>query len=107
MEQIAISGWDGQPPSDQRSTPNLLHALNLPTPTRSTVVKLLGDGVPGAVGQGRAALPSGLEVPWINRARKVRQGFSDWRLVRATVPARHSSPHRRVRRRSPRPALLE
>jgi hypothetical protein len=32
------------------------------------VVKVAGNSVPGAVGQGRVALLSGLEVPWINRA---------------------------------------
>ena len=38
-------------------------------------MKVTGNGVPGAVGQGRAALLSGLEVPWVNGARKIRQGF--------------------------------
>ena len=31
-------------------------------------MKVSGNGVPGAVGQRRCALPSGLEVPWINGA---------------------------------------
>jgi hypothetical protein len=32
------------------------------------MVKVAGNGVPRAVGQGRRSLLSGLEVPWINRA---------------------------------------
>jgi len=36
---------------------------------------MAGNGVPGAVGQGRVALLPGLEVPRINGARKIRQGF--------------------------------
>ena len=39
------------------------------------MVKVTGNGVPGAVGQGRRALLSGLQVPWINGAREIRQGF--------------------------------
>jgi len=31
-------------------------------------MEMAGNGVPGAVGQGRCALLSGLEVPWINRS---------------------------------------
>jgi len=49
------------------------------------------------------------EVLWVRSWRQRRcaaKCFSDWCLVRATVPTRQSSPHRRVRRRSPRPALL-
>ena len=37
-------------------------------------MKVTGNGVPGAVGQGCRALLPGLEVPWINGARKIRQG---------------------------------
>ena len=63
MEQVTISGGDGQTPSDYNGTTNLLNRLNFPTPTRSTVVKVAGNGVPRAVGQGRCSLLSGLEVP--------------------------------------------
>jgi len=31
-------------------------------------MQVAGNGVPVAVGQGRRALFSGFEVPWINRA---------------------------------------
>ena len=68
MEQIPIGGWDGQTPSDHHSTTDLLNALHFPTPTRGTVVTVAGTGVPGAVGQGRAALLPGLEVARVNRA---------------------------------------
>ena len=69
VEQVSISGWDRQSPSDYNSTTNLLNGLNLPAPTRGTVVKVTGNGVPGAVGQGCRALLPGLEVPRINGAR--------------------------------------
>ena len=39
-------------------------------------MKVTGNDVPGAVGQGCCALLSGLKVPWINRAGEIRQGFS-------------------------------
>ena len=39
------------------------------------MVKVTGNGVPRAVGQGCWSLPSGLEVPRINRAGEIRQGF--------------------------------
>ena len=39
------------------------------------MVKVAGNGVPGAVGQGRVALLSGLEVTRINGTGQVRQGF--------------------------------
>ena len=39
------------------------------------MVKVAGNGVPRAVGQGRCALLPGLEVPWINGAGEIRQGF--------------------------------
>jgi len=68
VEQVTIGGGDGQTPRDHDGTPNLLNRLNFPTPTRSTVVKVFGNGVPRAVGQGCCALLPGLEVPWINRA---------------------------------------
>jgi len=68
VEQVTISGGDGQTPSDHHSTTDLLNRLNLPTPTRSTVVEVLGNGVPSAVGQGRVSLLPGLEVPRINGA---------------------------------------
>lgn len=38
-------------------------------------MKVAGNGVPRAVGQGRAALLPGLEVPWVNGAGEIRQGF--------------------------------
>jgi len=38
-------------------------------------MEMAGNGVPRAVGQSCCALPSGLEVPRVNRARKIRQGF--------------------------------
>ena len=75
MEEITISGGDGQSPRDYNGTTNLLNRLNFPAPTRSTVVKVLGNGAPRAVGQGRCALLPGLEVPRINRAGEIRQGF--------------------------------
>ena len=39
------------------------------------MVKVAGNGVPGAVGQGRCSLLPGLQVPRVNRAREIRQGF--------------------------------
>ena len=68
MEEVSISGGDGQTTSDNDSTANLLNRLDFPAPTRRTVVKVAGNGVPGAVRQGRCALLPGLEVPWINGA---------------------------------------
>jgi len=38
-------------------------------------MKVAGNGVPRAVGQGRCALLSGLEVPRVNGAGEIRQGF--------------------------------
>jgi hypothetical protein len=75
MEQVSIGGGDGQTPSDHNGTANLLNALNLPTPPWRSMVKVLGNGVPGAVGQGRRALLPGLQVPWMNGAGEIRQGF--------------------------------
>ncbi len=66
MEQVAIGGGDGKTPSDYDSTTNLLNRLNFPAPTRGTVVKVAGNGVPGAVGQGRVPLLSGLEMARVN-----------------------------------------
>ena len=40
------------------------------------MVKVAGNGVPGAVGEGRCALLSGFEVPWINGSLEIRHGFS-------------------------------
>jgi hypothetical protein len=68
VEEVAIGSGDGQSPSDHDSTTDLLNRLNLPTPTRGTVMQVTGNGVPGAVDQGRCALLSGLQVPWINGA---------------------------------------
>jgi hypothetical protein len=39
------------------------------------MVKMAGNGVPGAVGQGGASLLSGLEMPRVNRTGQIRQGF--------------------------------
>jgi hypothetical protein len=76
MEQVYISSGDAQTPSDHHSTANLLNRLNLPTPLRGTMVKVKGDGVPGAVSQGCRALLPGLQMPRVNRAGQIRQGFS-------------------------------
>ena len=38
-------------------------------------MKVASNGVPGAVGQGCCSLLSGIEVPRINGAGQVRQGF--------------------------------
>ena len=38
-------------------------------------MKVTGNGVPGAVGQGRVPLLSGLEVPRVDRAGQIRQSF--------------------------------
>ena len=38
-------------------------------------MEVLGNGVPGAVGQGRRALLPGLEVPRVNGTGQIRQGF--------------------------------
>ena len=38
-------------------------------------MKVLGNGVPGAVGQRRRALLPGLEVARVNRTGQIRQGF--------------------------------
>ena len=39
------------------------------------MVKVTGNGVPGAVGQGRRALLPGLEMPRVNGTGQIRQGF--------------------------------
>ena len=62
MEKVSISSGDRQSPSDHNGTANLLNGLNFPTPTRGTMVKVPSNGAPRAVGQGRRALLSGLEV---------------------------------------------
>lgn len=38
-------------------------------------MKVAGNGVPGAIGQGRVALLPGLEVAGINGTGQIRQGF--------------------------------
>jgi hypothetical protein len=76
VEQVAIGGGNGQTTCDYNGTTNLLNRLNFPTPTRGTMVKVTGNGVPRAVGKGRCALLSGLQVPRVNRAGQIRQGFS-------------------------------
>ena len=78
MEQVSIRSRDGQTPSDHDSTTNLLNRLNLPAPTRGTVVKVPRNSVPGAVGQGRRALLPGLQVPRVYGTGQIRQGFSGW-----------------------------
>ena len=75
MEQVAVSGGNGQPPSDHKGFADLLYRLSLSAPPRSTVVKVSGNGVPVVVGQGRCALLSGLEVPWVTGTGQIRQGF--------------------------------
>jgi hypothetical protein len=40
VEQITISGGDGQTPRHHHSTTNLQNALHLPTPTRKTVMEM-------------------------------------------------------------------
>ena len=75
MEQVAIGGGDGQTPSDHNGTTDLLNRLNLPTPTRCPVMQVPRNGVPRAVGQGRRALLSGLQVPRVYGTGQVRQGF--------------------------------
>ena len=40
------------------------------------MVKVPGNGAPRAIGQGRVALLSGLEMPWVNGTGQVRQSFS-------------------------------
>jgi hypothetical protein len=39
-------------------------------------MKVAGNGVPRAVGQGHRALLSGFEMAGINRARQIRKGFA-------------------------------
>ena len=39
------------------------------------MVKVTGNDVPGAIGQGRAALLPGFEMPRVNGTGQVRQGF--------------------------------
>ena len=39
------------------------------------MVKVTGNGAPGAVGEGRCALLSGLQVPRVYGTGQVRQGF--------------------------------
>jgi len=78
VEQVAISSGDGQSTSDHNGTTNLLNRLNLPTPPWSTVVQVAGNGVPGAVGEGGVSLLSGFQVPRVNGAGEIRQGFGGW-----------------------------
>ena len=68
MQKVLISSRDSQTTSDHYGLPDLLNRLNLPAPTRGTVVKVTGNGVPRAVGQGCVALLPGLEVARVNRA---------------------------------------
>ena len=75
MEEITISGGDGQSHSDYNGTTNLLNTLNIPTLPRSTVMEMADNCVPRAVSQGRCSLRSGLEVPCINGAGEICQSF--------------------------------
>ena len=75
MEQVSIGSGDGQTPSDHHGTTNLLNRLNFPAPTRGTVMQMAGNGVPGAVGQGRCSLLPGLQVPTVNVAGEIRQSL--------------------------------
>jgi len=68
VEQVIVSGRNGQTTSNHHSTANLLNALHLPASTRGMVLEVAGNGVPGANGQGRRALFPGLEVARVNRA---------------------------------------
>jgi len=53
VEQVSIGSGDGETPSDHHGTANRMNRLHFPAPTRSTVAKVAGNGVPGAVGQGK------------------------------------------------------
>ena len=75
MKQITISSRDRQTPCYDNGTTDLLNRLNLSAPTRGTMVKVTGNSVPGAVGQGCGSLFPGLEVPRINGSGQVRQSF--------------------------------
>jgi hypothetical protein len=68
VEQVSIGGRDGQTPRHHYGFTDLLDLLNLPAPPWSTVMKVAGNGVPGAVGQGRCALLPGLQVARVNRS---------------------------------------
>ncbi len=68
MEQVSISSGDSQTPSNHNGTPDLVNRLNLTAPTRSTVVEVAGNGVPGTLGQSRHAIRLDLQLPWINLA---------------------------------------
>jgi len=78
MQKVLIRGGDGQAPRDHNGTTDFLNALYLPTPPRSTVVKVTGNGVPRAVGEGGVSLLSGLEVPRVNGTGQIRQRFGGW-----------------------------
>ena len=62
-------------PCNHHSTTDLLNRLHLQTPPWCSVLKVLGNGVLRAVGQGCGSLLPGLEVARINGARQIRQGF--------------------------------
>jgi len=62
MEQVSISSRDGQASSDHYRFTDLLNRLNLPAPTRGTVMQVAGNGVQGTVDQMIPALTSS-EVP--------------------------------------------
>jgi hypothetical protein len=67
MEQISISGRDRQSTSNHYGIANFLNVLNLPAPSRGTMMMVTGNGVLGAASQGRVALLPGLEVARVNR----------------------------------------
>jgi len=75
MQKVLIRGGDRQPTSHYHITTDLLNRLNFPTPPRCSSVQVFCNGVPRAVSQGRCALLSGLEVPRVNGAGEIRQGF--------------------------------
>ena len=41
-------------------------------------MKVTGNGVPGAVGQGRCSLFPGLEMPWVDGSGEIRQCVGGW-----------------------------
>jgi hypothetical protein len=55
-----------RPVTTDHGTTHLLNRLNLPAPTRGTVMEVPGDQFLGAVGQGRVALFRGLELVRVN-----------------------------------------
>ena len=75
MEQ-SIGRGNSQTPCDNNRPSDLLHTLDFPIPSGSTMVKVAGKGRPRHIGQGRVALFTGLEMAGVNRAVEFRQRFS-------------------------------